>query len=334
MSTTTSTARCGAPRCGAKRKICWPLSPGSDALSPEPWSANCLSLALLAERRWAPWPGLRRLPANPASGLARPALAGADPLSAPLSSWPPRSQSDAIRSSRPSSSACSPEASRKWPPQSRSPTSSSPSSTPSSETKSHGKSLEPRHSAPQRLCLGSSDLPWLFVSEDGVEDGEELVGDRDCGGHFRLASGEQALEEGLEDRIASLCDLGGQEESGADSGSAPANAGLANPLAGFAGKRRKPGQGAHLLSAKSAKLRQFADHGSGDNASDPGDRGQQIFLFAPHRGAPHRAVDVVVDIAEFALEGNQDPLDALADPRQLAALQAHGLRDDHLDDLA
>jgi len=39
----------------------------------------------------------------------------------------------------------------------------------------------PAKRADERLCWQSSVLPWGFVSEDCVEDGEELSRDGDCG---------------------------------------------------------------------------------------------------------------------------------------------------------
>src|ERR1700679_1646734 len=57
--------------------------------------------------------------------------------------------------------------------------------------------------APQRLCWRSSGFwaPWLFVSQDGVEDGEEFTGRGDGDEHFGLAGVDEALAKGLEDRI-------------------------------------------------------------------------------------------------------------------------------------
>src|SRR5713226_5111940 len=79
---------------------------------------------------------------------------------------------------------------------------------------------------PQRLCRGSSDLPWLFISEDGVEDGEQLMSDSDRGGHLGLTAGNQPLVEGFQYGIVLLCRLSAEEEGGSYGGPATANAGL------------------------------------------------------------------------------------------------------------
>src|SRR3954453_7452456 len=53
----------------------------------------------------------------------------------------------------------------------------------------------------ERLSWMSSGLPWFLVSQDGVEDGEELAGDGDEGDHLGLAGGAEAIAEGLEDGV-------------------------------------------------------------------------------------------------------------------------------------
>src|SRR3954453_10757062 len=55
--------------------------------------------------------------------------------------------------------------------------------------------------AGERLSLLSSGLPWLLVSQDGVEDGEELAGDGDEGDHVGLSGGAEAFAEGFEDGV-------------------------------------------------------------------------------------------------------------------------------------
>ena len=55
-----------------------------------------------------------------------------------------------------------------------------------------------RHGRSERLCCGSSELPWGLAFEDGLEDGEELAhagGDGELGG---LAAGDEAGLEGAD----------------------------------------------------------------------------------------------------------------------------------------
>ena len=80
--------------------------PGVGRIVARTMVAELPELGTLGRRRWAPWLASRPSRVNPASGLARRALAAAARPFGRLSSLPLRSQSDAIRSSRPSSSAC------------------------------------------------------------------------------------------------------------------------------------------------------------------------------------------------------------------------------------
>ena len=61
----------------------------------------------------------------------------------------------------------------------------------------------------------SSGLPWFLVSQDGVEDGEELAGDGDEGDHLGLAGGAEVIAEGLEDGVVTAGDEGCEEQGAA-----------------------------------------------------------------------------------------------------------------------
>ena len=72
-------------------------------------------------------------------------------------------------------------------------------------------------------------MPWGFVSEDCIEDCQQLAGDGDEGDHFGLAAGDETLMESLQERIVARGDEGALEEGGADAGTASADAALAAP---------------------------------------------------------------------------------------------------------
>src|SRR5215469_9016282 len=72
----------------------------------------------------------------------------------------------------------------------------------------------------ERLSWLSSDLPWLTVSENGVEDGQELSRDGDESDHFGFAGGDEAIEEGLQGGVVAFGDHGAHEQGGAH-GDAP-----------------------------------------------------------------------------------------------------------------
>src|SRR5437899_1300287 len=73
---------------------------------------------------------------------------------------------------------------------------------------------------PERLSWRSSGLPWFAVSQDGVEDDEELshAGDERLLAGF--AGGAQLLVVRRDDWVLPAGDEGGHEEGGADRGAA------------------------------------------------------------------------------------------------------------------
>src|SRR3954467_12608865 len=101
--------------------------------------------------------------------------------------------------------------------------------------------------AGERLSWVSSGLPWFLVSQDGVEDGEELAGDGDEGDHFGLAGGAEAIAEGLEDGVVTAGDERCGEQGAADPFAAAADHALALPLAGLAGVGGKACEAGDLL---------------------------------------------------------------------------------------
>src|ERR1044072_3073189 len=132
--------------------------------------------------------------------------------------------------------------------------------------------------APQRLCHGSSGLPWRFVPEDGVEDEEKFVSDGDGSDHLGFAGSEMAFVESLKNRIVALGDLSAKEEGGSYGRPSATDMCLTFPLAGLADVGNEACQSADLLAAQRAKLRQVGHHGAGNDAADPRHRGQKILL--------------------------------------------------------
>src|ERR1700728_5205914 len=102
-----------------------------------------------------------------------------------------------------------------------------------------GQALRGRFAAPQRLCWRSSAFwaPWLFVPQDGVEDGEEFTGRGDGDEHFGLAGVDEALAKSLEDRIVTAGGEACEKKGGAHGLAAAGDHGFALPLAGLAGGR-------------------------------------------------------------------------------------------------
>src|SRR3954462_15229050 len=180
----------------------------------------------------------------------------------------------------------------------------------------------------------SSGLPWFLVSQDGVEDGEELAGDGDEGDHLGLAGGAEAIAEGLEDGVVTAGPEGSEEQGAAHALAPAADHALALPLAGLAGVGRKACEAGDLLLVEGAELGQLGDEGSGDDRPDAGDGGEEVLLVAPGGRAAHAGVDLGIDLGELLLEGADEAGDALLDAPHGGAALAVPLGDDHLDDLA
>src|SRR6202022_5041054 len=66
----------------------------------------------------------------------------------------------------------------------------------------------------ERLSFWSSEfwLPWGFVSQDCVEDGEQLSGNSDDGDQLVFAGGDEPVAEQLEGRVVTSCDHGAHEQ--------------------------------------------------------------------------------------------------------------------------
>src|SRR6185503_13746814 len=90
-----------------------------------------------------------------------------------------------------------------------------------------------RAAAPRGWLRGGHDgpLPGAVVTNDGIEDGEQLASNRNEGKHFWLAGRDQPVEERLEHGVVLLGHHGAHEQSGAHIGSATADEASPLPLA-------------------------------------------------------------------------------------------------------
>src|SRR3954453_19178231 len=115
--------------------------------------------------------------------------------------------------------------------------------------------------APQRLCSFSSGLPWFFVPEHGVEDGQDFAGDRNEGDHFWFTAVEQAAVEGAQHRIAATCGESRQKDARAWSGSAASDHALATPATGLVGEGCNTDKAGGLWPIEAAGLQGFGGGG-------------------------------------------------------------------------
>ena len=134
-----------------------------------------------------------------------------------------------------------------------------PCQTHTAPNKARAPSAKSRHrsnnfSPSQRLCCGSSGLPWLTVSQDGVENGEELAHAGDHHDHLGLAFREQTLAKGADDRVVTNRGHGGDKEGGADLWPAAADEGFALPAPRLAREGHDADETADLAAIESAEL--------------------------------------------------------------------------------
>src|SRR5262245_4832336 len=185
----------------------------------------------------------------------------------------------------------------------------------------------------ERLSWLSSALPWPIVSENGIEDGQELSSDGDESGHLGFSGGNEAVEEGLQDRIVPFGDHGTHEQDGAHGCATAADEASAAPLAGLACERSKARERSNLLAVELPELRQFSNQRSCDGRPHTRYRSKQVFLLAPSWRAPHGIVDVRIEAGQFLLQRLEEPCDALAQMRDRQARRTLPFGPDHLDDL-
>ena len=131
-------------------------------------------------------------------------------------------------------------------------------------------------------------MPRFFVSQDGVEDSEELSGDGDEGDHFGFVVGDELLMEGAELWVAAGGDHGSDEEGGANSGATSANEAAAAPLSRLSGAGGEAGKCGDLAAIESSELGRSAMRVRAMVGPTPGTEDKRSSL-ARHAGEPRTA---------------------------------------------
>ena len=197
----------------------------------------------------------------------------------------------------------------------------------------------PDFGRPSDLSFGMSQLllfdspPRLFVSEDGVEDGDELAHAGDDGDLCGFAGGTQTLVGLEEGELAAEGDKYAHEQRRADGLSAPGNLTSSPKDAAVPVERGKSGKRCNLFAAERAEFGHFGHQYAGDLGTDARYAGEQILLLAPSRGAAHHLVDIGLDFGELLLKQSQMPIECLDEvsAHELAATIAFGGH--HFDEL-
>src|ERR1700693_2213186 len=166
---------------------------------------------------------------------------------------------------------------------------------------------------PERLSASSSGSPWFTVSQDVVEDDEELSHAGDEGLFAGFAGGSEFLVVGSDERVFPAGDEGGHREAGADRGAAAGDGAAAAQHTAVTVDRGHPDQGGDLAAGETAEFGQFGDQDAPGCRADAGDTGPEIGIGLPGRAAADCAVDVALEFGEFGLPQGQMPFDGAAD---------------------
>ena len=171
-----------------------------------------------------------------------------------------------------------------------------------------------------------------MISEDGIEDDEELAhaGCERLFGFF--ACGDQPLVVGRDDWISTACDESGHVQGTADPYAATFDVTPTTVFPGVVGHRRDTDEGSDLSAGERAEFRQFGNQQRGNPWTDTWNGLQQLVFFPPGRGSADGLIDVLLEIAELFLESGEDPIetfDQLGTRKRTPAIafNAHGLDD-------
>src|SRR5215831_3955591 len=152
-----------------------------------------------------------------------------------------------------------------------------------------------------------SALPGRAMTNDRVEHGQQLAGDRDDGNFLGLAGCYEALEEDLEDRVVPPGHEGAHEQGCMHARPAAADEALAAPLARLPSEGGKAHKRGDVLAAEPAKLRQFGNERARDYRPDARHRAEQVHFLAPGRRATHAIVNIRLDVSRAAVPRRSSP---------------------------
>src|SRR5947207_5652408 len=151
-----------------------------------------------------------------------------------------------------------------------------------STTSSWCQLSDDRH--PERLSEESSGLPWFAVSQDGIEDDEELAHAGDKG---LLAGFPGGAEFGVmrgDDRVLPAGDERSHVERGAHRRPATGDGAATAQAAAIAVDRGDTDQSSDLATGEPAEFGQIGNQGTQRHLADAGHAGQQIGVALPSRG--------------------------------------------------
>ena len=179
----------------------------------------------------------------------------------------------------------------------------------------------------------SWEEPWFAISDDGVEDDEELS---DAGGEGLLAGfpgGPKLLIIGGNDGVGSACDQCGHVEGGCHRRSAAGDGLAAAPDAAVAIDGRHADERFDFAPIEAPEFGQFGDERSQSGFAHSRHTDQKVGVGLPDGAFADRGVDVAIKLGQFGLQEVEMPVDGLEDARLACETTAVFLRHDHLNDL-
>ncbi len=186
----------------------------------------------------------------------------------------------------------------------------------------------------ERLCCRSSCFPRGSVSEDSVEDCEELSCDGGEGSLFGFSLRDQVAIEAFEGWVMPGGGEGSHVEGCADVGASSPYGSLSAHGSAVAVEGRDADERGDAPSAEGSEFGEIGDQGSCGGVTDPGNAFEEVLGLAPCGGFADRIAELGFEVGEFALQGGEHAVDAADRATACEAPPAVSLRGHHRDDLA
>ncbi len=157
-------------------------------------------------------------------------------------------------------------------------------------------------------------MPWRSVSQDGVEDGDQLPSGGNQGDELGLTGCDEPVTEGFQRGVVTAGHHGPMN-SAVRTGAAACDEAPPSPLTGLPRPRGQADQRGDLLSVEASKLGQLRDQGSCDRRSNTRNGGQEGLLPAPFKRPVYLCIDRAVDHTLLLLQRLYDAPDAVSNAR-------------------
>ena len=131
-------------------------------------------------------------------------------------------------------------------------------------------------------------MPWRSVSQDGVENSDQLPSGGNQGDELGLTACDEPVTEGFQRGVVTAGHHGSHEQRRANRCAAACDEAPPSPLTGLSRPRGQADQCGDLLSVEASKLGQLREQGSCDRRSNTRNGGQKGLLPAPFKRPVYR----------------------------------------------